>query len=78
MEKENCVICGKETTVDRNTHVDFRINYIDGVGQLCKSCFNNSESRDMLIIPKDFIFQYPNNYELGEKVREFYNLKYNK
>jgi len=36
---EICVSCGKETEVDIRTHIDFRVGYIEGVGQLCLDCF---------------------------------------
>ena len=35
---EVCVLCGKETDVRRDTHVDMRYNYITGCGQLCREC----------------------------------------
>lgn len=38
---EKCVICNIETDVPVNQHIDFRENYIEGGGQLCKKCFNN-------------------------------------
>ena len=42
MAKEKCVSCGVETIYDFETHIDLRSNYIEGVGQFCKSCFNRS------------------------------------
>ena len=33
MPNEICILCGLETTVDMNTHVDFRTGYIEGAGQ---------------------------------------------
>lgn len=43
MEKNNeldkCVMCHKETTEPKNKHVDLRINYVDGAGQLCDECY---------------------------------------
>jgi len=41
--KDKCILCGKETEYDKDTHVDFRLYYIDGSGQLCKRCFNSLE-----------------------------------
>lgn len=35
---ERCVVCGKETDIRIDTHVDLRKNYIDGAGQLCDEC----------------------------------------
>lgn len=37
-QNEKCIICNVETDVPRSMHVDFRINYIDGAGQLCRKC----------------------------------------
>lgn len=34
-EYDNCVICGKTTPYTKNTHIDFRIGYVEGVGQTC-------------------------------------------
>ena len=50
MAKEKCVLCGCETYYDIETDVNYRIGYIEGVGQLCKDCNNEisniSNSRD--------------------------------
>lgn len=35
---ERCVICGKLTTVRKDTHIDFRDNYEIGFGQMCYEC----------------------------------------
>jgi hypothetical protein len=74
MSKETCIICGKETTVDVSTHIDFRIGYIEGAGQLCTECYlkGSSSGREHITIPKDWINMYPNNFELGSKVRNHY------
>jgi recombinational DNA repair protein (RecF pathway) len=39
MEKDKCVLCGKETEYDKNTHIDFRDYYVEGAGQLCEECW---------------------------------------
>ena len=39
MTKENCIICGEETVYSMNDHIDFRIGYIKGSGQLCLDCY---------------------------------------
>ncbi len=78
MSKETCVVCGRETTVDVDTHIDLRSGYIIGFGQLCTPCFNRSEPNDVNVTLKELITKYPNNYELGEKIREFYHLNHNK
>ena len=33
---EKCIVCEKETTIPKNLNVNYRYNYIDGNGQLCK------------------------------------------
>ena len=38
--KELCVTCNDETTYDRHDHIDYRIGYIEGAGQLCLNCFD--------------------------------------
>ena len=39
-EKDKCVICGKETIYPKNTHIDMRVGYVEGAGQLCFECNN--------------------------------------
>jgi uncharacterized protein YlaI len=40
--KDKCIICGRDTQYDMDTHIDFRLNYIEGAGQLCDDCVNIS------------------------------------
>jgi hypothetical protein len=74
MPKEICVMCGSRTNIDINTHVDMRIGYIEGMGQLCTDCYmkGSSEGREMVMIPKYLITSTPNDMELGSKVRSHY------
>jgi len=37
-KNEKCIMCNVETDVPRSMHVDVRVNYIDGAGQLCRNC----------------------------------------
>lgn len=37
-EMEICIMCGKETKILKNLHIDMRNNYIEGAGQLCYDC----------------------------------------
>lgn len=78
MPNENCILCGKETTVDVNTHIDFRTGYIEGAGQLCMECYRNGSpsAREHITIPKHWIKDYSNDLELGQKVRRFYYQNY--
>ena len=39
-EFDKCVLCGKETEYKRSTHIDMRVGYVEGSGQLCSVCYN--------------------------------------
>ncbi len=38
--KDKCVSCGVETLYDKTEHVDFRLGYVEGAGQLCLDCYD--------------------------------------
>ncbi len=44
MAKDLCIMCGKETAYDFETHIDYRIGYVEGAGQLCYSCYTGVET----------------------------------
>ena len=46
---ETCVMCSKETTTLKSTHVDFRVGYVEGAGQLCWECYTG-KSRSLITI----------------------------
>lgn len=72
MAKDNCILCGVETPYDFETHIDVRIGYIEGAGQLCSKCYSSGTDRNMITIPEEMIYNTPNDAELGEKVRQIY------
>lgn len=37
---EHCVACGKDTAIPVDMHVDLRFHYVEGAGQLCRTCYN--------------------------------------
>ena len=39
--KDKCIVCQKKTLYDKEDHIDFRIGYIEGAGQLCLDCYDN-------------------------------------
>lgn len=41
--KDTCVLCGEETEYDETVHIDFRVYYIEGCGQLCRPCGEKTE-----------------------------------
>ena len=48
--KDKCVSCGVETSYDKTDHVDFRLGYVEGAGQLCFCLLYTSPSpRDGLL-----------------------------
>lgn len=48
-ERENCVLCGKPTEYTKDKPIFERIGYVEGSGQLCRTCFTE------LYIPKSQI-----------------------
>jgi len=37
--RDKCVNCKRETLYNKEEHVDYRLGYIEGVGQLCLNCW---------------------------------------
>ena len=37
---DKCISCGGKTQYDQFDHIDDRLFYIEGAGQLCPECFN--------------------------------------
>jgi NMD protein affecting ribosome stability and mRNA decay len=70
--KDVCVSCGKETAYEISTHVDMRNGYVEGLGQLCPSCYTHGTNRNHILVPEAVIINTPNNDELGSKVRQLY------
>jgi len=42
-ETEKCILCGEDTGVPKTLHIDFRDCYIEGAGQLCISCYKETQ-----------------------------------
>jgi len=38
-KKDKCVVCGKESIYDEDTHIDKRTCYVEGMGQVCLNCY---------------------------------------
>jgi len=37
---DKCVVCGVDTQYRVDEHIDFRMGYIEGCGQLCLDCWD--------------------------------------
>lgn len=35
-----CVICSTDTKINSNTNIEDRTHYVQGVGQICKDCYD--------------------------------------
>lgn len=70
--KEKCVMCGNETQYDVSLNINLRYGYIEGMGQLCGSCYQGS-SRASILVDHRTILDTPNDSELGMKVRRSYH-----
>ena len=68
---EDCIMCGKKTETLKTAHIDFRYGYVEGAGQLCRSCYLG-ENRQLITIEGRTILDTPNDSELGAKVRQMY------
>ena len=72
MAKDYCISCGVETPYDFETHIDMRIGYVEGIGQLCSKCYSQGNNRNHIAVPKLLIENTPNDQELGGEVRSIY------
>lgn len=75
LKHDNCVICGRETPYTTETHIDSRIGYIEGMGQLCLGCLEDKLDDETICISKDVILNTPNDFDLGAKIRNLLNLR---
>ena len=73
MAKDKCILCGQDSSYDFETHVDMRVGYIEGAGQLCIKCWNKGTERRHMTITMNLVYYTPNDQELGAKVRELYH-----
>ena len=71
-EYDHCILCGVETAYKRSTHVDMRIGYIEGAGQLCSKCYSRGTEHGAVAVDYNTILGTPNDQELGSKVRKLY------
>ena len=72
MAKDSCIMCGEDSPYEFETHVDMRVGYIEGAGQLCTKCWNRGTERRHMTVPMSMVYDTPNDQELGAKVRQLY------
>jgi len=70
---EKCVVCGEDTQYHFHDHIDTRIGYIEGGGQLCTKCWNKGTERRHMTVPVNLVYDTPNDAELGAAVRKLYH-----
>ena len=46
-EIELCAACGKKTEYKRSVPIDQRLYYVEGAGQLCRTCYLTLTLEDM-------------------------------
>ena len=76
MTKDSCVLCGNQTHYELDTHIDNRVGYIEGMGQLCASCYRGTSSKNHIVVPEEYFKKYTRDTELGEQLRKFYDTNY--
>ena len=42
---EKCVLCGVQTNVPVDAHINSRVNYVEGAGQLCHLCASKNTTK---------------------------------
>jgi hypothetical protein len=42
MKTEICIVCGVDTNVPKHLNVDLREHYVEGAGQMCKKCWDET------------------------------------
>jgi hypothetical protein len=55
--KDKCVMCGCETEYDKDEHIDNRMYYVEGAGQLCHKCFQRIYSEEGYYRKEKIIFK---------------------
>lgn len=43
--KDKCIMCGKDSPYEPHVHIDLRMGYIEGAGQLCTACYEHMDDR---------------------------------
>jgi len=42
---ETCIMCGCDTGIPEDQHIDHRRHYVEGTGQLCEKCDTEINAR---------------------------------
>ena len=60
--KDKCIMCGNDSPYERHVHIDLRVGYIEGAGQLCIACYEHMDDRGN-IRPKEGYYESGNHKE---------------
>ena len=41
-------MCGKETAIEENAHIELRPYYVEGAGQMCRECYNKTYEKETI------------------------------
>ena len=69
---DKCVICNSYSEYDEKEHIEFRIGYVEGAGQLCLICHASVKTLRWDAV-QQLIDDTPNDMQLGSKVRAIKN-----
>lgn len=57
--KDKCVLCWCDTEYEKDTPIELRKRYVEGAGQLCKKCYNETygiEEKVPVIESGDYLY----------------------
>lgn len=73
---DKCIQCGNDTTYNVEDHIDYRVGYVEGAGQLCINCLmvleRFPENSKTITVTAAEVLGTPNDLELGALVRKKY------
>ena len=49
-DPDECVMCGADTLYSKTDHIDNRLGYVEGAGQLCLDCYDDIYIKNKTVI----------------------------
>lgn len=56
-ELEHCIVCGNEVNVLKTEHINRRLYYVEGAGQLCSDCYKELYEPKVILDEKYFKYE---------------------